>query len=103
MTAATVAGAPPAGLQRYWPHIAFGGALAAAWEAFGQFGNDLLLPPLTAILAALVDITLSGRLPRAILLHRALGHIRIMLRGITIGHSFLFVSLRLRSFGYIYG
>lgn len=67
MSAAAVSGAPPVGLQRYWPHIAFGGAIAVAWEFYGQVGNDLLLPPLSSIFTALVDITLSGRLPLAIL------------------------------------
>lgn len=67
MTAATVAGAEPTGFARYWPHIAVAGVLAASWETYGQLGNDLLLPPISAILAALVDITLSGRLPLAIL------------------------------------
>lgn len=67
MTASTVAGAEPTGFARYWPHIAFASVLAALWETYGQLGNDLLLPPISAIVVAFVDITMSGRLPLAIL------------------------------------
>jgi ABC-type nitrate/sulfonate/bicarbonate transport system permease component len=54
-------------LRRWWPHLVFGLLVFGTWEAFGQFGNALLWPPISAVLVALVEITLSGRLPVAML------------------------------------
>lgn len=67
MTAVARPASAPSRFERYWPHLAFGATIAVAWELFGQFGNALLLPPLSAIAAAFIDITMSGRLPLAVL------------------------------------
>lgn len=43
-------------------------AVAAAWEVAGRFANPLLLPPLSSVLRAWVEIAFSGELPRALAL-----------------------------------
>lgn len=47
-------------------HLAFAVLVLGSWELYGQTGNDLLLPPLSRVLAGLVELTLSGELPRAL-------------------------------------
>lgn len=47
-------------------HVGFAVLFFGAWEIYGQFGNDLILPPVTAVLGALWQITASGELPRAL-------------------------------------
>jgi ABC-type nitrate/sulfonate/bicarbonate transport system permease component len=65
--AAPAQGKAAARLRRWWPHLAFGLLVFGTWEAFGQFGNALLWPPISGVLVALGEITLSGRLPVAML------------------------------------
>lgn len=48
-------------------HLAFAVLVLGSWELYGQVGNDLLLPPLSRVLAGLVQLTVSGELPRALL------------------------------------
>lgn len=47
-------------------HVAFAVLVLGAWELYGQTGNELLLPPLSRVLAALAQLTGSGELPRAL-------------------------------------
>jgi NitT/TauT family transport system permease protein len=55
--------------------------LACAWEAYGRFvGNELILPTLSATLAALADTVASGELPAAIGTS-----LRILIVGYVIG------------------
>ncbi|MPZ93270.1 MAG: ABC transporter permease subunit [Actinobacteria bacterium] len=49
------------------PHLLFGAVIFGTWEAYGRLGDSLLVPPVSAILAALYDLTLSGQLPSALL------------------------------------
>lgn len=37
-----------------------------AWELYGQFGNSVLMPPPSAVLEGLVEITFGGPLPAAL-------------------------------------
>lgn len=47
-------------------HVAFAVLVLGSWELYGQTGNDLLLPPLSRVLAGVVELTRSGELPRAL-------------------------------------
>jgi ABC-type nitrate/sulfonate/bicarbonate transport system permease component len=52
--------------QRYLPHVAFAVLVFGSWELYGQFVNPLSLPPVSAILIALVEITFDGTLLSAL-------------------------------------
>lgn len=66
MTALSSASSPPL-LQRALPHLLFGTLVFGAWELYGQVGDALLLPPVSAVLIALADLVVSGALLSAFL------------------------------------
>lgn len=69
MTAVSVGvpSGPSRRLERFLPHLLFGTLVFGAWEIYGQLGNALLLPPVSAVLAALFDLIASGQLLTAFL------------------------------------
>lgn len=48
-------------------HLLAAVVVFGSWELYGRFGNPLLLPPVSDVLAGLVEITLNGALPAALL------------------------------------
>lgn len=47
-------------------HVVFAVVVFGSWELYGHFGNDLILPPFSAVMVALWTITVSGELPSAL-------------------------------------
>lgn len=47
-------------------HIAFAVVVVAVWEAYGRLGNPLILPPFSAVMAALWDLLIGGQLVDAL-------------------------------------
>lgn len=57
----------PDRVRRAGPHLAFLAVLLSAWELLGRsLGSPLLLPPVSAIAAAMVDLIAEGELPLAL-------------------------------------
>ena len=50
-----------------WPHLLAAVVVFGAWELYGQLGNALLLPPISAVVLGLIDITFGGPLIGALL------------------------------------
>lgn len=69
------------------PHLLFALVVFGAWEAYGQT-DPVLLPPPTAVLSALVDITFGGPLPGALwgsLQLLFVGFVTALLGGVLLG------------------
>lgn len=49
------------------PHLIAAVVVFGAWELYGQLGNAVILPPVSAVLTGLVEITFGGPLPAALL------------------------------------
>lgn len=49
-------------LSHAFPHLAFAVVLFGSWEVYGQLADVLYLPPVSAILAALVEIIIDATL-----------------------------------------
>lgn len=47
-------------------HLAFAVFVVAVWEAYGRLGNPLVLPPFSAVIAALWDLLIDGQLVDAL-------------------------------------
>lgn len=48
------------------PHLLAAVIVFGSWELYGRLGDPLLMPPVSAVLAALVEITFGGPLPAAL-------------------------------------
>lgn len=47
-------------------HLLAAVVILGGWELYGRLGNDLILPPFSAVMAGLWQLTSSGELPRAL-------------------------------------
>lgn len=61
-----VGGWLPDRVRRAGPHLAFLAVLLSAWELLGRSLSPVLLPPVSAIAAAMVDMIAEGELPLAL-------------------------------------
>lgn len=57
----------PSRLERFLPHLLFGTLVFGAWEIYGQLGDAVLMPPVSAVLAAFFDLIVSGEMLTAFL------------------------------------
>lgn len=48
------------------PHLLAALVVFGSWELYGQLGNAVLMPPISAVLVGLFDITFGGPLPAAL-------------------------------------
>lgn len=70
------------------PHLLAAVIVFGSWELYGQFGNALLLPPVSAVLVGLFQITFGGPLPAALfssLQLLFLGFLTALLAGTLLG------------------
>lgn len=56
----------PSGRRRLVASVVFAVCFFAAWEIYGRMGNPLIFPPFSDVLAAFIDLVVSGRLWEAL-------------------------------------